>query len=712
MKPRMKLLALLLAGAGTVYAQSVVYNTDTVNKTLANGSRVTETYQLTYTNGRLTARTLIKTTVISGPTTASVTSNTTVTNTSIYGPNAGTPSTVFSTNPSAYLTSEANNAVRGTNAAVAISRGWTGAGRTVMIMDSGIDVNHPEFAGKIKYSIDYTRTSIQDTNGHGTHVAGIAAAKFDGKGTFGIAPDASLAIAKIGTGTGVSFNSAAAALSWAQKYPDIVAANLSAVTTYNTIYTSSIRRLADGTYMSTHYAYGGKNYYNLEKPDGWAANLGKEMVLVVAAGNQNLPYVSNPATFASAVDANGNLVLRGQMIIAGWWNSTTNQIQGQTAGHVCKNVVNNACHDTYRTSDFFLMAPGSAINSTSLNGTYQSRSGTSMAAPTITGAVAVVNQLWPYMKGEQIAQLLFKTANKNLPGYNKEVHGQGLLDLDKATQPVGAVGISTTGRTGTAQPITGTISVTGLSGTATGKLASVAVVDEFQRDFRANLTPLVNSTMIQPTPYMAHAVGQSWSSKYAGWTTSAGGVTIAGSNFGNTSVGIDLQAFEPRYRSLRHQITVTQTAYNPWINFSGMWGTSRDATTLEYSAVYSPAAEGFWAQGGVMQTVGRYDYGMVSRVTPIISTYAMAGYQANGANFYAGVKPVAISGRVDFTVPTEVTAEGEMINQTTSAQIRNPIVGFVGSSYRVNWKANTLSLTAMLAEDGTRSGGVQYTKRF
>lgn len=713
MKPRVKLLAALIMSMGTAYAQTIVYNTDTVNRTLADGSKVVETYQLTYTDGKMTSRTLISTKVLSGPTT-STTSNTTASPTTLYyGSTAvGTPTQMASSNPTTYLTTEANNAVRATNAAVSISRGWTGAGRTILIMDSGIDLKNSEFAGKIKYTIDYTRTSMQDTNGHGTHVAGIAAARLDGKGTYGIAPDANLAIAKIGTNANVNMGAAQAALVWAQQYSDIVVANLSSNVVYNTIYTSSIYKLADGTYASNHYAYGGKNYYNLERPDGWANSLGKNMVLVVAAGNQNLPYVSNPATFATAVDAQGNLVLKGQMIIAGNWNSTTNQISGQTAGHVCKDIVSNVCRDTYRTSDFFLMAPGTAIVSTSLNGTYKSMSGTSMAAPAISGAVAVVNQLWPYMPGDQIAQLLFKTANKNLPGYNKEVHGQGLLDLDRATQPIGNLGITTTGRTGTVTPISGSISVAGLSGSATGKLASVSVVDEFRRDYQVNLTPMVNSRMLQPTPYMAHSVGQSWSSKYAGWTTTHAGVTVAGGNSGNTSLSIDSRALSPRYESLRHQFTVTQTAYNPWVNFSGMWGTSRDALTLEYSTVYAPSTHGFWAQGGVMQTTGRYDYGMVNRVTPIYSAYAMVGHQSDGMNVYAGIKPVAFAGSVSMTVPTSVDADGVMQYQNVTGQVRNAAVGYVGTSYRVQWKSNTLSLTANAGQDGSYSGGVQYLKRF
>jgi hypothetical protein len=96
------------------------------------------------------------------------------------------------------------------------------------------------------------------------------------------------------------------------------------------------------------------------------------------------------------------------------------------------------------------------------------------------------------MKGENIVKLLTTTANKNLPNYSLATHGQGLLDLDKATQPVGATGIPTGGKTTSS---TKTISLTNSGGTGsalnsiskTGILANVMIVDEFSRDFYVNL---------------------------------------------------------------------------------------------------------------------------------------------------------------------------------------------------------------------------------
>ncbi|MGH9041741.1 MAG: S8 family serine peptidase [Acidimicrobiia bacterium] len=80
------------------------------------------------------------------------------------------------------------------------------------IVDTGIDLAHEDLAGKIVESTSCVGAngdasqcsgSAQDDQGHGTHVAGIAAAyKDNGKGVAGVAPDADLVVAKVLTATG------------------------------------------------------------------------------------------------------------------------------------------------------------------------------------------------------------------------------------------------------------------------------------------------------------------------------------------------------------------------------------------------------------------------------------------------------------------------------------------------------------------------------
>ena len=68
---------------------------------------------------------------------------------------------------------------------------------------------------------------------------------------------------------------------------------------------------------------------------------------------------------------------------------------------------------------------------TSADGEYRTLGGTSMAAPAVTGAVGIVHQMWPHMTGANLTKLLLNTANKDIPNYDENVHGQGLLDLNE-----------------------------------------------------------------------------------------------------------------------------------------------------------------------------------------------------------------------------------------------------------------------------------------
>ena len=153
-------------------------------------------------------------------------------------------------------------------------------------------------------------------------------------------------------------------------------------------------------------------------------------------------------------------------------------------------------------------------------------SGTSMAAPAVTGAVAIISQMWPRMTGENIVKLLTTTADKNLPGYTKEVFGQGLLNLDKATQPVGAMAIPTQGRV-SMKPITGSIAVAGLPSSVSSGLSSVVVLDSFSRDFRVNLAPAAFVADLQHVTQLTHRPGQSWSSKFTGQEYTVNGFSTA-----------------------------------------------------------------------------------------------------------------------------------------------------------------------------------------
>ena len=201
----------------------------------------------------------------------------------------GTPTEMPSSDPTYYQglsNFKDHNSIVGQD--WALSRGWTGKGSTIGILDSGVDIDHPELVGKVKYQWEPGYDNgIEDSVGHGSHVASIAAGNMGGD-VMGIAPDANLAIVKITDSWSASMSFARQGITYLKNNTDAVVANLSANTNYHSSYTSSVTNRGNGVFTSNHIHYGGSNYYNMETPDSWGSAMsGSEIVLTISAGNQS-----------------------------------------------------------------------------------------------------------------------------------------------------------------------------------------------------------------------------------------------------------------------------------------------------------------------------------------------------------------------------------------------------------------------------------------
>jgi serine protease AprX len=96
--------------------------------------------------------------------------------------------------------------------------GFTGQGVTIAIVDTGIDLQHPDFEGRIADAVDFTGQGADDNNGHGTHVASVAAGSgAAGDGRYrGVAPGAMLIAAKVLRANGMGRQSdTMAGIEWA-----------------------------------------------------------------------------------------------------------------------------------------------------------------------------------------------------------------------------------------------------------------------------------------------------------------------------------------------------------------------------------------------------------------------------------------------------------------------------------------------------------------
>ena len=395
------------------------------------------------------------------------------------------------------------------NADKAYARGYTGKGAVLGVIDTYQQTDHEALDGKYKWYKDYVlNDSIVENKGqyqsHGTHVAGIIAGKKDDNQFHGVAYDAELvganvdyygnSSANMGQAQNALHDMAKLKSSKAQggEGINLVAVNMSFNRTTQFNHYGTITKLDDGTYSSSVISAnkGSSNY--------WKVGTDNDIILVNSAGNGmmvdgevNTEFALDPGIWATEVDSNGNLVLGGKMIIVGNWGGTKadGQVVGSKAGHVCLNIVDNKCQDKYKVKDFYILAPGNEVYSSVAGDGYNKLSGSSMAAPQVTGAIGIIHEMWPHMKGENLVRLVLNTADTNINGYDVNIHGQGMLDLNEATKPQGAVGIPTTGRVdGTVTSLNNTYFATGSTGAFSNLQGlKIMVLDDYDRDYYINL---------------------------------------------------------------------------------------------------------------------------------------------------------------------------------------------------------------------------------
>jgi hypothetical protein len=424
-----------------------------------------------------------------------------------------------------------------TGVTAAWAQGFTGKGSIIAVIDSGFDLSNTDIKGKVLASKTFNatvlaneKTNIYSFNTkvvqagsdvtwslHGTEMAVVAAGSLNGTGGVGVAPDAKLLLAQVGQGvvysngawvnsdTGMSLSGINSALTWAEQNKATVA-NLSLGSTYDNTFIGKVTAMAGspGVYVAPSN-YG--SMYGYTKTDLMNfAGASKSMVIVAAAGNQGLAYSAFPGAFATQVDASGNLLLGGRMLIVGSVdNKNVISSFSNQAGSLCTTVKNGTCADPYQVKDFYVVAPGN-MQVTSLPSqvsggvtaganTTAYVTGTSPAAAYVSGGIAVLKQAWPQLTAAQLVQLVKVTATDlGKPGVD-EVYGYGLVNFDKATQPLGNLkvanfavkqGIVTAGAyatNSTAMTTNGSISIK-----TSSVLQNVQAIDSINRNYTVDMT--------------------------------------------------------------------------------------------------------------------------------------------------------------------------------------------------------------------------------
>jgi len=241
----------------------------------------------------------------------------------------------------------------------------------VAILDTGIDLNHPDLnvAGGENFSLG---KSYDDKNGHGTHVAGIVAALDNGDGVIGVAPGANLYAVKVLNNAGSGWwSDIIAGLQWCvDKGMDVANMSLGA--------TSAPDDVKDA--CDSAYAEG--------------------VLLVAAAGNEYDGPVIYPAAYGSVIAVSAT-------------DDTDNLAAFSSTGEEVE-----------------LAAPGVDIYSTYKDGGYETLSGTSMASPHVAGTAALVWAADTSLYNYEIRQKLQTTAEDI--GLLTREQGYGLVDAAEA----------------------------------------------------------------------------------------------------------------------------------------------------------------------------------------------------------------------------------------------------------------------------------------
>ncbi|MDA3625094.1 S8 family serine peptidase [Saccharopolyspora sp. WRP15-2] len=302
----------------------------------------------------------------------------------------------------------------------------TGAGQIIAVVDTGVDLGHPELASKLVPGATFAACGDrpapcgngdwrgvdgvgQASDVHGTHVAGIAAAAANnGVGIAGVAPDARIMPVKaLENGSG-SFEEIGAGIRWATDHgANVINLSLGA---------------QPGTQLLTLLGQGA------ETKDAIAYAREKGVVVVASAGNETAPLCDTPSWEAGALcvaatdsaelhSVYSNLTLKSDMkAVAAPGGSSLNGCDGDVWSAVPRGTGSAECGQ----------------------GDYDSLAGTSMAAPQVAGVAALLGAQG--RNADSIEQALMKSARTPILGARgvfTPLYGYGVVDAAAAVaQPM------------------------------------------------------------------------------------------------------------------------------------------------------------------------------------------------------------------------------------------------------------------------------------
>lgn len=293
------------------------------------------------------------------------------------------------------------------NAANAYARGVDGRGILVGVVDSGLFTGHSEIVGRFGGGYDYIANTplVTDPEGHGTGVASVIAANRDGMGMHGVAPGATILAARVFDQDGVPGGT-----------PTFMAAIDGLVARGVRIINNSWGSIDPIT------AWTPSGPVQAPELPAYRRAVASGALLIWNAGNEGQIQPSIEAGLPYHFPE----LERGWLAVVaygpGYEPLYTNRC----------GVAKNWCLTAPGGGDWWGEFPDDPIVVADKNGGYTKVNGTSFAAPHVSGAAALVWQMFPFFTADQVRQTLLGTARDiGAPGVD-DIFGYGLLDVGKA----------------------------------------------------------------------------------------------------------------------------------------------------------------------------------------------------------------------------------------------------------------------------------------
>jgi hypothetical protein len=299
---------------------------------------------------------------------------------------------------------------------------------------------------------------------------------------------------------------------------------------------------------------------------------------------------------------------------------------------------------------------------------YMSQMGTQTTL-TAQAAVDLVRQRWPYMSTASANAVLAQTAATYWNG--------SVIDLEAALRPVGPLSIG-------AKLLSGHV-----SGIDIGS-GQMMAMDALQRPFMINARPMNVTGLDAFQRNNFHGADHDLSTPAEFLTgaraTVVNGLRVAGDRTttepgtGQYSIGIPAV-----WRSNNWAVgsQYTRLNFNPWVSFSGVWGSVRSSSVFDNVVSYRQG--GFVARASLMYVTTDINPGLITRVSPTMGTWAETGYrwgnQHNDMGVYFGQSPRVISGSVEANVPTSFDTSGQLVYTKQNLDIMRTATYYVRGVY-------------------------------